>query len=130
MTIRSSELFRADRTKRCSNGALPGAENRAKKKSLFGMPFFPNAAGGMKLAPTWQQPKSDQVWTIATMFKPGSICTTLRKAERRGDNSVPVGRARLRSFAVRALAFTAGGILTLAPTNPAWPPPQARKDVT
>jgi ketosteroid isomerase-like protein len=51
------------------------------------------------------------------MFKPGWICTTLRKAERRGDNSVPVERERLRSFAARALAFTAGVLMTIAPTS-------------
>jgi hypothetical protein len=27
------------------------------------------------------------------MFKPGWICTTLKKAERRGDNFVPVAKA-------------------------------------
>jgi ketosteroid isomerase-like protein len=117
MTIWSSELFRGDRTRRYSNGALPGGENRAKKKSLFGMPSFPNAAGGMKPATTWQQPRSDQIWMIATIFKPGWICTTLRKAERRGDNSVPVGRERLRSFAARALAFTAVVLMAIAPTS-------------
>src|SRR4029453_3320267 len=117
MTIWSSELFRGDRTRRYSNGALPGGENRAKKKSLFGMPSFPNAAGGMKPATTWQQPRSDQVWMIATIFKPGWICPTLRKAERRGDNCFPVGPERLRSFAARALAFTAVVLMAIAPTS-------------
>jgi ketosteroid isomerase-like protein len=51
------------------------------------------------------------------MFKLGWICTTLRKAERREVNFVPVGRERLRPFAARAVAFTAGVLVTIAPTS-------------
>ena len=57
------------------------AEDRAKKKFPFGMLFFGNAAGEMKQATSWQQPRNDQVWTIATIFKRGWTCTTLKKAE-------------------------------------------------
>src|SRR4029434_4383160 len=99
MTIWSSALFRADRTRRSSNGALPGAESRAKKKFPSGMPFFPNAAGGMKRATSWQQPGNDRVWAIATIFKRGWTCTTLKKAERRGDNFVPGPFEPRRPFA-------------------------------
>ena len=42
---------------------------------------------------------------------------TLKKAERRGDNFVPVGLERLRPFATRAVAFTAGILMTIAPTS-------------
>src|SRR5882724_7525804 len=96
MTIWSSALFRADRTRRYSNGALPGAESRAKKKFLSGTRFLPNVAGEMKPAPTWKQRRSDQTWTIATIFKRGWTCTTLKKAERRGDNFVPVAERKAR----------------------------------
>src|SRR6266567_1596494 len=54
------ELFREDRTRKFSNGALHAAENPVKNKSLFGMRFLPNVAGEMKRAPTCKRPRSDQ----------------------------------------------------------------------
>src|SRR6266478_5494911 len=79
----SSELFREDRTRRYSNGALHTAENPAKKKSLFGMRFLANVVGEMKRAPTCKRPRSDQTGAIATIFRLGWICMTSKKGERR-----------------------------------------------
>jgi ketosteroid isomerase-like protein len=42
---------------------------------------------------------------------------TLKKAERRGDNFVPVRNWAMSTFAPRALAFTAGILMTIAPTS-------------
>src|SRR5882724_8662029 len=75
------ELFREDRTRKFSNGALHAAENPAKKKSLFGMRSWPNVAGAMKRVPTWKRRSSDQVWAIATISKPGWTCMTSKKEE-------------------------------------------------
>src|SRR5205823_14030048 len=77
----SSELFREDRTRKYSIGVLNGAENRAKKKSLFGMRSWPNVAGAMKEAPIWKRPRSDQVLAIAKISKPGWTCMTSKKEE-------------------------------------------------
>src|SRR6266849_13726 len=86
--IWSSELLREGRTKKFWNGALCRAEDRAKRKSRFGMRFCANADGGMRVAPTWPQPRSDQVGKIGTIFKPGWTCMMLKKAERRGNDFV------------------------------------------
>src|SRR6266403_3023981 len=85
-----SELFREDRTRRYSIGALHGAEDQAKRKSKSGMRFLPNVAGGMQVAQTSPQPRSDRVGRSGTIFKPGSTCMTSKKAERRGNDFVPV----------------------------------------
>src|SRR5438874_12107152 len=77
------EPFREDRTRKFSIGVLNEAENLVKKKSLFGIHLFPNVAGEMKAAPTWKRPRSDRIWAIATIFKPGWICMMLKKAEHR-----------------------------------------------
>ena len=82
------ELFREDRTRKFSNGALHAVENPAKKKSLFGMRFLPNVAGEMKRAPTCKRQRSDHTGAIATIFRTGWICMTSKKAERRGDDLV------------------------------------------
>src|SRR6266508_1887068 len=86
----SPEPFKEDRMRRFSIGVLSAAENRPKKKSPFGMPFFPNVAGVMKAAPTCKRPRSNQVCPIATISKPGWICMTPKKAERRENDFVPV----------------------------------------
>src|SRR6266496_1435565 len=82
MTSWSPEPFREDRTRKFSIGVLNAVENLAKRKSLFGTHLFPNVAGEMKAAPTWKRLRSNQVWTTATIFKPGWICMMLKKAER------------------------------------------------
>src|SRR2546425_12991864 len=85
----SSEPFREDRTRKFSIGALPGADNLAKKKSLFGMRSSPNVVGATKQAPIWKRPRSDQVWAIATISKPGWTCMTSKKEEPQ-EHLVPV----------------------------------------
>src|SRR4030095_13661520 len=77
----SSERFREDRTRKSSNGALHRGEDLAKKKSVSGVRFFPNEAGGTTLAPTWKRTRSDQVWAIGMIFKPGWISMMPKKDE-------------------------------------------------
>src|SRR5438034_10188575 len=62
----SSEPFRGGRTRKYSNGVLAGAENRAKKKSLFGMRSSPNVVGATKQAQICKRPRGDQVSALAT----------------------------------------------------------------
>src|SRR5438128_2207486 len=65
------EPFREDRTRKFLIGVSHAAENLAKKKFLFGTHSFPNAAGGMKPAPSWMRPRNGLVGKIALTFKRG-----------------------------------------------------------
>jgi hypothetical protein len=64
------------------------AGGQVKRKFLFGMPFFGNAAGEMRRARSSLSPRKKQVSAIVMIFKRGWTCMMRRKEERQRSPKV------------------------------------------